>query len=155
MIGRQGVRIKQGRQKHRNTHTHTHTHTNKQTNKQKQNGLPTQDELHRRILAVPGRCIGDQHRDVSKAKLFWGCSRHHGCETEVVPAAPSLLLLAPGQSSLLSAGKVCRPTSLAKLRSTLDTGHGRRQQLNFSLKWRKRPSSGRSHSQIAAWVYHR
>ena len=82
-------------------------------------------------------------RDVSNAKIFWGSSRHHGCETEVVPAAPSLLLLAPGQSSLFSAGKVCRPTSLAKLRSTLDTGLARRQQLNCSLTWRKRPSSGK------------
>ena len=139
---------------HTHTHTHTHIHHNTHTQKQQQQknkktkqnkktGLPTQDELRRRILAVPGRRIVDQDRDVSRARIFWGSSRHHGCETEVVPVASSLLLLlAPGQSSLFSAGKVCRPRSLAKLRSTLDTGHARRQQLNCSLTW-KRQSSGK------------
>ena len=76
---------------------------------------------------------------------------------EVVPAAPSLLLLAPGQSSLFSAGrKVCSPTSLAaKLRSTLDTGHARRQQLNCSLTWKRQQVKAKSHREIAAWVCRR
>ena len=97
------------------THTHTHTHTHKMVYRHKtsctEESLQCQDDVS----------VTSIRRDVSNAKIFWGSSRHHGCETEVVPAAPSLLLLAPGQSSLFSAGKVCRPTSLAKLRSTLDT----------------------------------
>ena len=125
-IGGQAEGIKLG------SHTHTHTHTHKQ----KANWF-TEDELHRRILAVPGRCIGDQHRDVSKAKIFWGSSRHHGCETEAVPAAPSVppppgswsvfpnelerVFLAQW-SSLFSAGKVCMQAHVSG-KATIDNGH--------------------------------
>ena len=58
-------------------------------------------------------------------------------DTEVVPGTPSIAM-SSCQSCLSSAGKVWGPTSLAKpLRSTLDTGHARRQQLNCSLAWKR------------------
>ena len=126
---------------HARTHAHTHTHTSKKTKLVYRHKTSCTEES---LQCQDDVSVTSIRRDVSNAKIFWGSSRHHGCEIEVVPAAPSLLLLlAPGQSSLFSAGEVCRPTSLAKLRSTLDTGHARRQQFNCSLTWRKRPSSGK------------
>ena len=101
--------------------------------------------MHRRILAVPGRCIGDQHQswrhwamprhDVlgqqpSPWLWDWSCSR---CSFPPPYGSWSVFPLLGWQ------GLQAHISGIA----TIDTGHSRRQQLNWSLTW-KRQSSGKS-----------